>query len=432
MLALMGTVGALKRELAIHNADREAVSWTHELFSRLRHIAEQINDFAPWLLPEFSRLVASGQLPAPRIADLTLESVPQAAQRMDDCIHMLLQGSSWGAEQRCSAQLLRSSLARSAALAVDTKRRLNSLARRAGLFAEAMNFAPLYDEKKKLLTIGYDLDEGSRSEFHYDFLASEARTAVFSAIAKGEIPQESWFHLDRTQVRYKCNHVLVSWSGTLFEYLMPSLWMESFPGGIMDLSCRAAVAAQRRFVRWNTAPWGISESAYSDRHADGQYRYHAFGVPALGLNPDTGGAIVISPYSSFLSLLAEPEAAMENLHRMAEAGWMGVYGFYEAIDFSKKGRVDGEIVRSWMAHHQGMSLVAAANMLADSCMQRRFHAEPVVAATATLLHEKPPSIPAVEPQQRAEADATMLLRLSQKIRLRTTSWSPSVRLRMPA
>jgi hypothetical protein len=224
-------------------------------------------------------------------------------------------------------------------------------------------------------------------------LASEARSAVFVAIAKGEIPQESWLAMGRRFTSYGNEHVLLSWTGTMFEYLMPLLWMKSYPNTILDETTQAVVRSQKKYAETKSIPWGISEASCSTINSSGHYHYEALGVPGLAVSRDLSPDLVVSPYSSFLSLHVDPKGALENIHRMQELGWLGSYGFYEAADYTAS-RVNSvskfEIVRCWLAHHQGMSLMSVANLLCNSSSPRRFHAEPMVAATERLLHEKAP------------------------------------------
>jgi cyclic beta-1,2-glucan synthetase len=213
---------------------------------------------------------------------------------------------------------------------------------------------------------------------------------------------------------------LLSWSGTMFEYLMPVLWMKAYPTTLLARGVSAAISAQRNFAKENgVSCWGISESSCNHRNPDGHYRYHAFGVPPLALHTDDcSGNVVIAPYASFLALLADPANSIKNLRKMKQLGWTSPYGFYEAADFTP-GRVgaehDHEVVRNWMAHHQGMAIVAAANVLCDFSMQRRFHAEPRVAAYERLLHEKlPRTLPYEEETETISKSAPALLRHALK------------------
>jgi len=255
-----------------------------------------------------------------------------------------------------------------------------------------MDFRFLYNPRKKVLMVGYTGDADRIEPSAYTLLASESRTATFIAIAKGDIPQKAWFHLGRSHALVGADHVLISWTGTMFEYLMPALWMRSHPDTIIDHTMRAVVRVQREYGRNKGVPWGISEAAcLSDGEA--RYGYAPFGIPGLATNPNHTKSLVISPYSTFLATCVDPVAAAENLTRMKEFGWTGRYGFYESVDYTRAG---GEVIRIWMAHHQGMSLMAIVNLLYDAPFQRYFHAEPQVLATELLLHERVPATALLE------------------------------------
>lgn len=264
---------------------------------------------------------------------------------------------------------------------------LRSIAEICERLVREMDFRFLYQPRKKALSIGYDTAAATLAEASYDLLASEARMANFIAIAKGDIPQESWFQLNRPYALVHGERLLLSWTGTMFEYLMPALWMRHYPDTILDQAMKSAVRSQREYARRHGIPWGISECAYLSG-SETEYGYQAFGVPELALQRGESQPSVVSPYSTFLAAGVEPLAAAENLEQMYKRGWFGRYGFYEAIDFSRTG---GEAVRMWMAHHQGMSLLAVANLLFDNPFQRYFHAEPQVLATELLLHVRVPA-----------------------------------------
>ena len=238
-----------------------------------------------------------------------------------------------------------------------------------------MDFKFFLDPKKKLLFTGYNAEEERFTPSHYDLLASEARSAVFVAIAKGEIRQESWLALERRFTSCENENVLLSWTGTMFEYLMPMLWMKSYPNTILDETTQAAVRGQKKYAALKSVPWGISEASCSKINSSGHYHYEAFGIPGLAVSRDLSPDLVVSPYSSFLSLHVDVKSALENLHRLKGLGLLGSYGFYESADFTAS-RVNSvskfEIVRCWLAHHQGMSLMSVANILCDSSSQRRF------------------------------------------------------------
>ncbi len=264
-----------------------------------------------------------------------------------------------------------------------------------------MDFRFLYKPRRKALVVGYDLTTGRISPSYYDLLASEARVAVFVAIAKGDIPQESWFHLGRAHTLFEGERILLSWTGTMFEYLMPTIWMRHHPGTITHNSIRGVIKAQREFARRKGVPWGISESACLA--PDGSYGYGPFGIAELALKRSESDALVVSPYSAFLAAPVDPAAALKNLRQMEEFGWTGRYGFYEAVDYARSG---GQPIRFWMAHHQGMSLLAVCNLLFDQPLQRYFHTEPHVLATELLLHERIPAAMQAEKEEPLDNPAS--------------------------
>jgi uncharacterized protein (DUF486 family) len=263
----------------------------------------------------------------------------------------------------------------------------------AGKLADEMEFRFLWSRRRKLLSIGYDAGQKILHDACYDLLASESRTASFIAIAKDEVPQETWFLLSRSHTVERGRSILLSWTGTMFEYMMPAVWMKTYPGTLLDRSQTGAVLTQQEFTAAQRIPWGISESSFATRDAAGNYGYHAFGVPQLAVFHGEVEALVISPYSTFLSLNTSTKAALQNLRRMSHEGWFGEYGFYESADYSAsrdhRWRHEYELIRLWMAHHQGMSLLAIANFLADGVVQSWFHSHPRVQATELILDEKP-------------------------------------------
>jgi cyclic beta-1,2-glucan synthetase len=256
-----------------------------------------------------------------------------------------------------------------------------------------MDYEFLYDQNRHLLAIGYNVDEFRRDVSFYDLLASEARLCSFIAIAQGQLPQESWFALGRLRTTAGGEPILVSWSGSMFEYLMPILVMPSYEGTLLDQTCRAAVARQIAYGNQRGLPWGVSESGYNTVDAALNYQYHAFGVPGFGLKRGLAEDTVIAPYASVMALMVAPEAACNNLQRMAANGFEGHYGFYEAMDYTPARLARGQtsaLVRSFMVHHQGMSLLSLAYLLLNRPMQARFEADPALQATLLLLQERIP------------------------------------------
>jgi cyclic beta-1,2-glucan synthetase len=384
----------LQRKLTDDAKTSEPAWWAHELRLRVTHLQNLIYDFAPWLQPQFADCRLDPALRQAIGADrLTLGSLPQLYSTLDQTISSILEGEDSSIETRSRLQLLRSAIARASSISGSMAKRLARLAERADALAKSMDFKFFLDPNKKLLFIGYDVEAGRFASSHYDLLASEARSAVFVAVAKGDVPQESWLAMGRRFTSYGNEHVLLSWAGTMFEYLMPLLWMRSYPNTILDETAQAVVRSQKKYAESKSIPWGISEASCSKINSSGHYTYEAFGVPGLAANRDLSQDVVVSPYSSFLSLHVDPKSALKNIHGMQELGWLGSYGFYESADYTAS-RVNSvskfEIVRCWLAHHQGMSLMSVANLLCDASSQRRFHAEPMVAATERLLHEKAP------------------------------------------
>ena len=280
---------------------------------------------------------------------------------------------------------------------------VQSLATRMRAFSDGMRFDFLYDRRRRIFTIGYRLADadgpGRFDRAFYDLLASEARLASFLAIAKGDVPQHHWFHLGRLVTNVDGRAALISWGGTMFEYLMPQLLMRNFTDTLLDQSCRAAVQRQIDYGRQREVPWGISESAYAFTDREGTYQYRAFGVPGLGLRRGLVTDLVVAPYATALASQVSPSAAVENFDRLAAVGLEGRYGFYEAIDYNPRNRgvevppaaaVRPVVVRAYFSHHQGMSLVALTNVVCQDIFVARFHADPRIQATELLLQERVP------------------------------------------
>jgi cyclic beta-1,2-glucan synthetase len=277
-------------------------------------------------------------------------------------------------------------------LAAERIASIERLAQLAGDLA-TMDFGFLYDRRRDLLAIGYNVDERRIDTGFYDLLASEARLTNFVAIAQGQLPQEGWFTLGRLLTSTGGVPVLLSWTGSMFEYLMPMLVMPSYEGTLLDQTCRAAVARQIEYGHQLGVPWGVSESGYNVLDAQFNYQYRAFGVPGLGLKRGLGDDVVIAPYASALALMIAPEAACRNLQRLASVGAAGRYGLYEAIDYTQARVPRGQnavVIQSFMAHHQGMSLLSLASVLLGQPMQRRFESDPQFKATMLLLQERIP------------------------------------------
>jgi cellobiose phosphorylase len=271
-------------------------------------------------------------------------------------------------------------------------RELEDLARQCDALA-AMDFTFLFDPARDLFSIGVNVTERRRDASFYDLLASEARVCSYVAIALGQVPQDHWFSMGRLLVASQGEPILVSWSGSMFEYLMPLLIMPTYENTLLDHTCRAAVQQQIEYGKVRGVPWGSSESGYNRTDVQLNYQYRAFGVPGLGLKRGLAEDLVIAPYASAMALMVAPVAACENLRRLDGEGRAGPYGFYEAVDYTP-GRLPPDetsvTIRSFMAHHQGMSLLALLALLRDHPMQRRFMACPALRAADLLLQERVP------------------------------------------
>ena len=275
----------------------------------------------------------------------------------------------------------------------DLTLRLLAIEQAARLMALDMEFGFLRNTERKLLSIGFLADEGALDTNCYDLLASEARLACFVAIAKGDIPAREWFRLGRAVTPMADGAVLVSWSGSMFEYLMPSLVMRAPDGSLLEDTSQLVVHRQIGFAADHDVPWGVSESAYNVRDVEYTYQYSNFGIPGLGLKRGLDVDLVIAPYATALAAMVDPRAAVRNLVRLAAAGGQGRYGFYEALDYTPDRVPAGKavaVVRAFMAHHQGMTVVAIADAVLDGIMRSRFHAEPIIQAAELLLQERAP------------------------------------------
>ena len=331
------------------------------------------------------------------------ESVPtlaEAPERFDEAQQALallrtrlLNDSSANHEIFARVDALSQALRLSGNDAVALARRLSAIAQKADDMFQAMDFSFLFDATRKQFSIGYRVADNRLDANCYDLLASEARLTSFIAIAKGDVPSSHWFRLGRSLTPVGRGSALISWSGSMFEYLMPALMMNAPTGSLLNQTHELVVRRQIAYGAERGVPWGISESAYNARDLDFNYQYAAFGVPGLGLKRGLSEDLVIAPYATALAAMIDPNAAADNFAQLAAAGGKGVYGFYEALDYTSERVPEGEtvaVVRAYMAHHQGMSLVSLSNTLNNGAMRARFHAEPMVQASELLLQERTP------------------------------------------
>jgi cyclic beta-1,2-glucan synthetase len=335
-----------------------------------------------------------------------LQSVPTLAEVPQLCDKTLVQLSAM--QEHASeavaqtASKLTKALEQSARGSADMLSRLSRLARRCDQLVDEMDFSFLFNVERKLFTIGYNVTASRADDSYYDLLASEARLASFVGISKGDVPQEHWFRMGRTLTKVDGGRALISWTGTMFEYLMPLLVMRNYPATLLAETYRTVVERQIEYGQERGVPWGISEAAYNVRDLHFNYQYGPFGVPGLGLKRGLIEDLVVAPYATMLAVPIEPASAMNNLRRLKNEGALGPYGFYESVDYTAERLPEGQrsvLIRAFMTHHQGMTLVSLANILYEGLMERRFHSDPAVQATELLLQERiPVGVPAAHPR----------------------------------
>jgi len=385
------TAEAVLAASSARTGDDEYNWWLHEMLRRVIAIRVLLRDYLPWMLSEYQPLLkVLGQNVNPDSESLSVEDAIPFARNLGLRIAEI-SGTRAGSSshQGLTEQFHEALLAAQEnlrALAANLK----AIEQNAEQLADATDFSCFVDPEGKVLSIGYDIGNQRLHTSSYDLFASEARLATFLAVARGDLPQRSWFRLKR---EYTCAYghlAMLSWTGTMFEYLMPGLWIHSHPGTTIAGLENACVQVQRAFARSLDLPWGVSESGTARKNESGHYRYHAYGLSPVALSPDATAGPVISPYSTFLALGVDAPKALDNLRRMESAGWVGSFGFYEAIDYSTSLRAP-EMVRQWMAHHQGMSLLAITNLLRDDAVKQWFHANPLIQANELLLNETPAS-----------------------------------------
>ena len=379
-------------------AGEELKWWTQALERSCRDHLEDLLFLAPWLaLAPNSAGQISGKL-TPLDQAPTLRQVSELEQSLCPSLEAGLQALSGEptssrkpVEEAALAQWLQllreaSSRARQRILTLET------LARQSNELAD-VDFTFLFDPARELFSVGFNVTERRYDASFYDLLASEARLCSYVVIALGQVSQDHWFTLGRLLVTLRGDLVLASWSGSMFEYLMPLLVMPSYEGTLLDQTCKGAVRQQIKYGQLRGVPWGVSESGYNRTDVHLNYQYRAFGVPGLGLKRGLAEDLVIAPYATAMALMVAPREACGNLEQLAAEGREGAYGFYEAVDYTPSRLPPGQssvTIRSFMAHHQGMSLLALAYRLLDCPMQRRFLACPSFRAADLLLQERVP------------------------------------------
>lgn len=377
LAALDAQAEALRAQ--VRGEPEEVRAWATSLAAEARRARAEMEALAPWLTDTALGAETAADLDEAR----TLADLAARVRRQRD-------GGETSAALREADEAL--------AALVGTAR---DLAERADRLVRDMDFRPLYDADRDLFRIGYDAGMARADAHTYDLLASEARLASLLAIAKGEAPPEHWFHLGRPTRVTRARRALLSWSGTMFEYLMPVLYTRLYERTLLADACYNAVSLQRLYARTlGGRPWGVSESGYAHLDLHLTYQYRAFGVPYLGLKRGLGEDYVVAPYATLLALSVRPDRVIPNLDRLDKAGAWGPYGYYEAVDYTP-GRISGtatdgeephEVVRSYMVHHQGMGLLALTNALRGNVFQERFHRDPLVRSVEILLQERVPTV----------------------------------------
>jgi cyclic beta-1,2-glucan synthetase len=367
----------------------QAPRWAEALGRQCRDALDELTFLAPWTV----LLSASKWLKELRGSD-AIPTLRELAQLEEELLPAIMHraGADTTYEEREQLSELRRLIADSSLRARERIAAIERLAQQAGELSR-MEYDFLFDKGRQLLSLGYNAGERRRDPGHYDLLASEARLCTFVGIAQGQLPQDSWFALGRLLTTAGGEPILLSWSGSMFEYLMPLLVMPAYENTLLDQTCTATVQRQIEYAKTRGVPWGISESGYNMIDVHLNYQYRAFGVPGLGLRRGLAEDLVIAPYASALALMVAPREACLNLQRLAADGREGNYGFYEAIDYTPSRLPRGQgsaVVQSFMAHHQGMSFLALAHLLLDRPMQRRFESDPMFQATALLLQERVP------------------------------------------
>jgi cyclic beta-1,2-glucan synthetase len=375
---------------ATWSRDDDGFWWLNETLRLISAVRTLVRDYLPWMLPDCKQVCDKLGMPVETSGgslsiDEAISSSRRLANRLAEA-HALADDPSHVALAMRLCELLPTAEANLRKLAAE----LETIEETADRLAEAMDFSCLAHPTRNVLSIGFDTRKQKIEECCYDLFASEARLATFLAIARDELSQQSWLKLKREHSFAYGEFLPSSWTGTMFEYLMPGLWIQSHYGTLTAQAESSCVHVQQAFARRLHIPWGISESGSAEPNDAGDYGYRAFGVPPVALSPEATAGPVISPYSTFLALPVRPLEALLNLHRMQSAGWVGPFGFYEAGDYSTSLRSPA-IVREWMAHHQGMSLLAMTNVLHHNIVKRWFHANPIVQANELLLHELPAS-----------------------------------------
>jgi cyclic beta-1,2-glucan synthetase len=414
----------------------ELQRWVNQLREQIYGLISEVQSVCPWIsaVPELAELRVPNELVELRDRVIHALSTSRGVGEWAEIIpsiKMDLEKLKPHADKSISRllQLVTSS----AAMTIAKQLRLHAF--RSDRLAEDMDFTFLYNADRHLFAIGFNKSTGRLDNAHYDLLASECRVTSFLAVARGEVPRKHWFQLGRPVTEAAGQQGLLSWGGTMFEYLMPRLLLPTFDNTLLDVAEQTAVARQVEFGRKNGVPWGVSESGYYVLDAFQTYQYQSFGVPGLGLKRGLQNDVVIAPYATLMAVVIDPHSVRANLDELRKYGGEGSYGAYEALDFTRRRLLADQrclVVRQYMTHHQGMSFIALANRLLDNAMPRRLHAEPMVRANELLLQERVPvDAPVVIPPEDDESTRRVALTLQiPVVRKLTTADTPSPRVHL--
>ena len=412
---------------------KELRFWSADLLYQTRAYLRDIETFFPWNNADFTKLEGavsrdfpdlttdwneiSGFLKLfPSLAELT--EVYEAVQVRLVSLKEKIRAKN-GQIDLTAFENFANAVKNAATIADNTLAELNEIALKSEQLVEEMDFSFLLDKKRKVFVIGYNVEAEKPDNSFYDLLASESRLASFVAIAKGDAPQEHWFRLGRALTPVDGSRALISWTATMFEYLMPILVMRDYDKTLLAQTYKAVVARQIEYGAKNKVPWGVSEAAYNARDLQFNYQYAPFGIPGLGLKRGLSEDLVVSPYSTALAAQIAPLAALENFQTLTKNGMLARFGFYESVDYTPERLppdADSAIIKAFMAHHQGMILVALDNLLHDNVMQRRFHSEPLVQATELLLQERiPGGVAANHPRAEEVLSGRVVRQLSGRV-----------------
>ncbi|MDB5392922.1 MAG: glycosyltransferase 36 associated family protein [Rhodospirillales bacterium] len=432
---------AASMEVPVNAAASEMLSWIEAVQVGVAAHLRELEVLTPWAtllardpalltLANAQWLASSGDM-LERSLDSTvsLETMPTLCAAMIRTLTSARAEAAIAESSRCHARGRRDVLVTALQASIDAAtaltQRLSALSKSADMMYAGMDFAFLFDPGRQLLSIGYQVQDERLDGSYYDLLASEARLASFVAIAKGDIPAKHWFRMGRTLTAVAQGSVLISWSGSMFEYLMPSLVMRAPPGSLLEQTNRLSVRRQISYGAELGVPWGVSESQYNARDLEFTYQYAGFGIPDLGYKRGLTENIVIAPYATGLAAMVDPDAAARNFRDLTQEGGRGAYGWYEALDYTPDRLPEGAkvaIVRAYMAHHQAMCLIGIADAIEDGRMRARFHAEPIIQATELLLQERMPrGVPVARPMNRHPSGQVILQHVYPEMQRRFNS-----------